>query len=387
MADLTSSDVTVTVHPGDRNLLGKLRMNIGSIAFGDSAKTYPFGGVPMPAMGQFGMNKGIKALDIVAPIGCGYEFRHDKANSKIKLFSPAPPIVYEEKHTAVANLITLDYPAAWIVCVTQAGQNMAWGKSQAFGSLAANTFCVVGTIADGVRTQIYTDGATDTVYVTYATQAWKELYACLVQEEAVTLATGAKALANKVLAIGFVEAASTGVLLPVDIADTTADGEVGVKMGYATGALDVNAAQDGEESVVTYLAEPSTGFLTDRFIEDEDPAKAGTDPATQTFDRPLLLWCFGAYAAVTGGATQVFIEEDATPAAGECNCNWGFRGADGTGVAPAAGFTVGCKSNVTVTAGAYIHGHPWEIPGVVPLEVKDGTIIDATTLEFMAWGQ
>jgi hypothetical protein len=389
MADLTASDVSITLDPRDRYILGKLKMSQGSLDFGDGALTYPYGGVPMPAVGYFGMNKQVSMFDIVDASGVGYMFRYDQANRKIKMFTSAPAVVYEEKHTAVANLITLDYPAAWIMNVCQAGQNMAWGKSQAFGSLAANTFCVVGTIADGVRTQIYTDGATDTVYVTYATQAWAELYAQLVQEEAVTLATGAIDLANKMMAFGFCEAATTGVLLPEDIADTTAAGSVGIKMGYATGALDINAAQDAEAAVVTYLAEPASGFLADRFIEDEDPAKAGGDPYTQAFDFPLLLWCITGALTVSGGATQVIIDTATTAAAGEASINWGKGPGDllaTAGVAPTEGFVFGLKSNLTVTAGAYLKGYVSEIPGLVPLEVKDGTILQATALKFMAWG-
>jgi hypothetical protein len=345
---------------------GGFREVIADVAFDSS---YPYGGEAF-APGSLGLSA-VHKLHIEPTDG--YTFEYDYTNQKIKVFSQAPAIIYEEKHTAVANLITLDYPAAWIVNVCQAGQNMAWGKSRAAAALAGNTFCVVGTIADGVRTQLYTDGATDTVYVTYATQAWAELYHQLVQEEAVTLATGANALANKMMAFGFCESATTKILLPVDIADTTATGEVGIKPGYATGALDINAAQNTEAAVVTYLAEPTSGFLTDRFIEDENPTKAGSDPYTQAFDFPLLMWCISGAATVDGGATQVIIEQAATAAAGEINLNWGYRGLDGTGAAPAAGFTMGAKSNVTVTAGAYLFGHPWEIPGLVNLEIKDGT--------------
>jgi hypothetical protein len=351
---------------------GGTRETIADVAFDSS---YAYGGESF-VPGDVGLSAAHKVH--IEPKD-GYTFQYDYTNQKIKVFIPAPAIVYEEKHTAVANLITLDYPAAWIVNVCQAGQNMAWGKSQAAASLAANTFCVVGTIADGVRTQIYTDGATDTVLVTYATQAWAELYKQLVQEEAVTLATGANNLANKMMAFGFCESATTKILLPVDNVDTTATGEVGVKMGYATAALDINAGQNGEAAVVTYLAEPTSGFLTDRFVEDEDPAKSGSDPYIQAFDLPLLMWCISGAATVNGGATQVFIEQDATAAAGEINCNWGYRGLDGTGTAPEAGFTLGAKSNVTVTAGAYLFGHPWEIPGVVLLEAKNGTDLSSLT--------
>jgi len=367
--------MALTISNIDYTVWGNKRAAIFDVAFDSS---YAFGGEALTPE-----TVGLSTAEQVLVNGkSGYNFEYDLTNEKIKVFTGAPPIVYEEKHTAVANLITLDYPAAWIMNVCQAGQNMKWGKSQAAASLAANTFCVVGTIADGVRTQIYTDGATDVVYVTYCTQAWAELYAQLVQEEAVTLATGANTLANKMMAFGFCEAATSFILLPVDIADTTATGEVGIKMGYATGALDINAAQNTEAAVVTYLAEPTSGFLTDRFIEDEDPAKAGADPFTQAFDFPLLVWCITGALTVNGGATQVIIDTATTAAAGEASINWGKGPGDllaTAGVAPTQGFVFGAKSDVTVTAGAYIKGYPWEIPGLVQLEAKSGTNLAGLT--------
>jgi len=367
--------MSLTITNKEFSVFGTKRVAFCDVAFDSS---YPTGGESLTPS-----DVGLSAATHVQILGKnGYTFEYDYTNEKVKAFVNAPPIIYEEKHTAVANLITLDYPAAWIVNVCQAGQNMAWGKSQAAASLAANTFCVVGTMADGVRTQIYTDGATDVVYVTYVTQAWTELYAQLVQEEAVTLATGANDLANKMMAFGFCESATTGVLLPVDIADTTAAGEVGIKMGYATGALDIEATQNGETAVVTYLSEPTSGFLTDRFVEDEDPAKAGADPYTQAFDFPLLLWCISGALTVNGGTTQVIIDTATTAAAGEASINWGKGPGDllaTAGVAPTEGFVFGLKSNVTVTAGAYIKGYPWEIPGLAPLEVKNGADLSGVT--------
>ena len=346
------------------------RNEILDIAFDDS---YLFGGEAF-APGNTSLSTFYKVE--IEPVSV-YTFQYDYTNKKIKVFTQAPPLIYEEKHTAVAYTVTLDYPAAWIVNVCKAGQNMAWGQSVAAASLAANTFCVVGTMADGVRTQLYTKGETDTIYVTYATQAWAQLYAQLVQEEAVTLADGANDLANKIMAYGFCEAASSGILLPIDTADTTAAGEVGVKMGYATGALDIEATQDGEASVTTYLAEPTSGFLTDRFIEDEDPTKSGT--YLQTFDFPLLMWCISGHAFVNGGSTLALIEEAGATATGEAHVNWGYRGAATAEGAPGAGFIIANYDNVTVTTGAYLKGHPWEIPGLANLEVRNATDLSSVS--------
>lgn len=386
MTALASSDVTVTINPSDRNILGRIKMNSGEIAFGDGVLTYPFGGIEMPTIGNFGMNKEITNLQILDSVD-GYIYKYDQANRKIKMFAPAPPIISEETHTAVANTITLNYPAAWIISVCTTGQNEALS---AVGDTLADHQCkLTAVIADGVRTQITTYGATDTIIVTYVTQAWAELYALLVQEEAVTLATGDVNLANKMAAFGYCYDATTGLLLPVDVADTTASGEVGIKFNSATAQLNLHSDEDAHTAVVTYLKMPATGtWLYDHWVTDEDPAKAGADPYTQAFDYPLLVWGITGCLTVNSGATQKIVDQGITAAAGEVNTRWGHYDLLATvGVAPGAGHVWGAKSDVTVTAGNYVKGLPWEIPGLVPLEIMDGTIINATTLRAMTWGK
>jgi len=363
--------------PKAQRLSRDLYMMTGSIAFDSS---YAYGGESLTA--NTCKLKSIKTLTCQAP---GYLFDYDVANSKIKVYANAPPIVYEEKHTAVANSVTLDYPAAWIINVCTAGQNEA--LTARADTLSDNECKLASAIADGVRTEITTYGETDTIYVTYVTQAWAELYACLVQEESVDGATGANNLANTMMAFGYCYGDTTGRLVPVDIADTTADGEVGIKMGYATGALDLNSAQNGETLTVTYLKKPESGWIADRFVSDEDPTQSGSDPYLQTFDLPCLVWCITGALTANGETTLTIIESDATPASGEINTNWGYQGPAGTGAAPTSGHVWGGKDDVTVTAGAYIFGHPWEIPGLVPLEVKNGTDLSGlSAVKFTAVG-
>jgi hypothetical protein len=58
MADLTASDITVTVDPGfdiDTSP-DKWKRAYATLSFGDGVLTYPTYGVPMPAPGAFGMN-------------------------------------------------------------------------------------------------------------------------------------------------------------------------------------------------------------------------------------------------------------------------------------------------------------------------------------------
>lgn len=389
MGNLVNTDVTVALDPRDRHILGKVRMSQGSLAFGDGEKTYPYGGVPMPAIGGFGMNKEVTMFDIVDASGDGLIYRYDQANRTIKMFTPAPPIIYEEKHTAVAHQITLDYPAAFIVCVTQAAQGMAWEKTgTAHGSLTANAFCLTSAMAAGVRTQITTDGVTDEVYVTYITQAWKEIWDNLVQEEDVVAATGNKTLTsgNKILLFGYCYSTETTAegLDPEDNADTIDPGSVGVKFNSATAQLKFNAAEDLDVCVVTYVKRPATGFLNDHAVAEED---ATNTSGINTLNMPCIAWGISGWVLTNGEDSKRLVTQNEDPAGGEANINWGAIGGAAKDAAPDDLFTIALHDDHAVTCASYIMGYPWQIPGVVPLELRDGTIIQSTALKFMAWGK
>lgn len=378
--------LTVTYDtPRSERISRNIGIVTGTISFDNS---YPYGGESLDLSSKFR-----DVFMVVFENKSGYKFEYDATNDKVKVFTAAPPIVFEEKHTAVGNSVTLDYPAAWIINVATAGQNEA--LTAMADTLADNECQLTAAIADGERTGITTYGATDTIYVTYVTQAWVDLYRLLVQEETVTLATGTNDLTYAPMGLGYVYADTTGLLLPVDISDTTAAGEVGIDFtvaaGDGTAAIDINAAQNTEVATVTYLKKPSSGWIADRLVADEDPAKAGSDPYTQAYDFPLLLWLLTGCHTVNSGATQTIIESGATAAAGEINMlNWSDCPKDllaAVGAASTAGHVWGAKSNVTCTAGCYLKGRVWEIPGIVPLEAKDTTNLEGlTNVKFVAYG-
>ena len=372
--------MALTVSNINNSMFGNKLAIMADIAFDSS---YVFGGEELIA-NKFGLST-IERM--IVDTRKGYTFEYDTTNEKLKVFAQAPPMVTEETHTAVAKIVTLDYPAAWIINVCTTGQNEA--LSAVDDTLADHQCKLTAVIADGVRTQITTYGATDTILVTYVTQAWAELYALLVQEEAVTLATGNVNLANKMGAFGYCYDATSGLLLPVDVADTTASGEVGIKFNSATAQLNIHSDEDGHAAVVTYLKMPSSGtWLYDHWITDEDPAKAGSGPYTQAFDHPLLVWGITGCLTVDSGTTQKIVDQGITAAAGEINTRYGHYDLLATvGVAPEAGHVWGATSDVTVTAGNYITGHPWEIPGLAPLEVKNATDLSGLTgVKVMAIG-
>ena len=90
MADLGPTDITVNLTQQDQEFLGMAqKVSFPSISFGGAGKTYgSANGIPMPAMGAFGMKKGIKRVFISQP-GNGYFYVWDRANHKLRIFQAA----------------------------------------------------------------------------------------------------------------------------------------------------------------------------------------------------------------------------------------------------------------------------------------------------------
>jgi len=90
MTAIASTDVTITSNARDRNVVadgGAKIMTLADIAFGDAALTYATGGVPLPAIGNFGMNRALQRLLIQQPYGDGLVYRYDPDNHKIKILT------------------------------------------------------------------------------------------------------------------------------------------------------------------------------------------------------------------------------------------------------------------------------------------------------------
>jgi len=216
------------------------------------------------------------------------------------------------------------------------------------------------------------------VYVTYVTQAWKDVWENLVQDESVTLASGAAtSLANAPLAIMYADrtSATAKALTLIDEDDTAASGEIAFYLNQATSNIKAtHADENAKVAKVTYLKNPGSGFLYDRAFDNEAATKAGSDPYTNAFDYPILLWGYTGQMPVNGQATERIINYAGTPAAGECVIDWynpGTRGA----AAPASGTVVGLKDNQAGT-GAGVWGTINEIV-TQPLEVPDGEDLSA----------
>lgn len=218
------------------------------------------------------------------------------------------------------------------------------------------------------------------VYITYVTQAWKDVWDNLVQDEEVAVKTTETSLANAPMAIMYADrtSATAKALTLIDEDDTAASGEIAFYFSHTADNIKAVHADENNKTVkITYLKKPSSGFLCDRQFENETATKAGADPYTSTFDYPILLWAYTGQVPINGGATLRLIDYAGTPATGEAVIDWFTPGVRGAG-APAGGGVIGTKDNVTAT-GAGIWGTINEIQNLQPLEVKDGTDLSALT--------
>ena len=85
MAALTAADVTVTV--SERQIIGKKKRVLASIAFGDGVDTYPSGGIPLPTFENWGLVRNFDDFIITDSSGEGLIYKYDKTNHKLLIYT------------------------------------------------------------------------------------------------------------------------------------------------------------------------------------------------------------------------------------------------------------------------------------------------------------
>lgn len=90
MGAIASTDITITVGNRDKEIIGVMsskNMTLATIAFGDAALTYPANGVPLPAIGHFGLLKVLDFMSIQPPPGDGFVYKYDSTNHTIRIYT------------------------------------------------------------------------------------------------------------------------------------------------------------------------------------------------------------------------------------------------------------------------------------------------------------
>ena len=423
MAYLAATNVTPTIAANDRHVLGKLKMAVGSLAFGNGALQYPYGGIPVPAIGNFGLNKAVSAMNLIQPSGDGYVYRYDKTNHKMKIFTVAPLVVFEEVVT-MTDGATYDtgytkYPMAWPLYASNA--------NQALGLLPVGMNPVSTTVAidmysatPGARAKLTSLQATDnyaTITISYITQAWKDVFDNLVEGETMTAGAtttnGITFTAATPDVISFLNAGAAflcGLMVGLNLNGTIscpkpcAKGQTTVAGEYAldwtntspaatTMGVVTSANWDAATASIkfNYLKKPTAGFLYDRFVE-EDAITAGSQIATfagGNISQPLLISTPGFIPSVTVSTTSATWPIGGTGMTLGSTAQW-----QPTNYYPKKGsesvatFTSGTGVLVNLAVKpSYLYGIPEEIQTVRPLELPDGTVLRSTSVEFMCWGR
>ncbi|MBI5845131.1 MAG: hypothetical protein HZB23_10735 [Deltaproteobacteria bacterium] len=89
MAAITSANVAVSPQSGcvDISPRSHKTMGIFDVSFGDGALTYPAGGVPLPAIGNFGFKKIIQFGLVQQPVTNGFLYKYDPSSHKVKIYT------------------------------------------------------------------------------------------------------------------------------------------------------------------------------------------------------------------------------------------------------------------------------------------------------------
>jgi hypothetical protein len=327
----------------------------------------------------------------------------DLATEKIKLFGLAPAIVREEPHLIPATpfVITLDYPAAAILNVASATAH--YPMIEASDTLASGEVQLATALAEGVRSTLKfnTAQAAQTVYVTYITQAWREVWenrhaaadfttathvaslgvvACLI-ESCMSKATGGTVVASTQKYVRGGDAAAAAAECEVDLTDSGATpANTTTLTFYAT-----DAVLTGK---VTYIELPASGFLFNRFLEDFDNTMAAGVSAANCPAFPVLFHTLAGqlpdYTAANERDPHIsqMTMADALGTGGEFKVNYYSR--PGTGITGQIGTNDATSDAVSLT---YIYGVPDEIPGIVPLELRAGTSLTGLTARLLVIGR
>ncbi len=201
------------------------------------------------------------------------------------------------------------------------------------------------------------------VYVSYVTQAWKDIWENLVQDETVALSSSAATDSSyPVLALMYVDriTATAAALKIMDEDDTVASGAIPVYFGKVTGTGTFKTSHANENAKTckyTYIKKPTSGFLSDRAFKNETATL--TAYGINYLDYPVLLWGYAGLVPVNGGNTQRLLPYFASAGASgggtatnQCVVLDNFARGQRTAGAPATGTAIMVPGILAFTTGA-----------------------------------
>ena len=353
--------------------------------------SYAYGGESL-LPGDLGLQK-IERLEIL-PVS-GYSFEYDHTNKKLKVYSDAniQPFVYEEQHTITADdNIVLNYPAAAILCIASDSQSQILIEPS--DTPTTNECNLAAAMAEGVCPTInFHSGTTGIVKVTYITQAWAEVWDNRVSSGDFTTASHVADLSDTICFIESCVALDTSgaVVNSRNLftrgGDSPATGECEVDWSDSgtTPAGDTTLTFVSTDAVtdikLTYIKLPASGFLFERFTEDEDVTIGGEEGASKY---PILFPALCNQCPDYTGAGEhaphslQMPEGDALGTSLEFRIDWHL-------LSTLAGTRIFVEdSSSDAVSLSYVYGTVSEIPVKARMEVPSGT--DLSALEIIING-
>jgi hypothetical protein len=413
MADLAATDVTLTRNGPYK--LGKLKSDFALFTFGDGAKTYPYGGIPLPAIGNFGLKysgdmiiTGVDEENIV--------WKYDATNHKLKGYRKAPVYVFEETVTLTAGVGTTRWPMAWPIYASNANQAITFLPA---GMVPVTTTMAVDmhSATPGTRATLTTleGDSYSTVTITYITQAWGEVFENLVEAEAmtagatttngITFTAGTPDVVSFLTAAPFLCGLIVGLNLngtistpkPLQKGQTAAAGEYALDWTNTSPAattlsiltsLNWNAAT--ASMYFTYIKKPAAGFLNARFVEEDSAASSSQvyTHAAAALDVPLLWSTPGFMPSVTVSTTSATWPIGGTGMTVGSTAQWQPTNNYMLNRSVAANtWTSGTGAAASLTVKpSFIFGIPEDIDSIVPLEIPDGQVLRSRSVRAIVLG-
>lgn len=239
MTAIAATDITVTVI--EKRNFGRHRENLVKLVFGDSALTYPSGGIPISTdafANKCGLPGGLRYLIPVQPqnLTSLVEWHHDYASGTLRGYGHAhiPPIVVNEAVTLSSDAGTLKYPPALIISVTGtiSAAVAALKLVPSTATLAANEMGI--NMTTGAVTTKASDAVSSLLVSYIPQQPAGPFSAANMVTETKTLATGNNTLAQRYAAINYVYQ-TTATAARLVWAHANASGKL---------ALDINSSGD-----------------------------------------------------------------------------------------------------------------------------------------------
>ena len=406
MANLAATDITLT--RGGPYKLGKLTSDFVLLTFGDGAKTYPYGGIPLPAIGNFGWHYSGDMM-ITGPDEDNIIWKYDAVNHKLKGYRKAPVIVFEETVTMTKGTTydtgTTRWPMAWPMYMSNANQAITMlpaGMNPVTTTAAIN----MNSATPGTRATITTLGTDSytTVTITYVTQAWSEVFQNLVEAEVmtagatttngITFTAGTPDIVSFLTAgpflcglmVGLNRNGTISTPKPLQKGETAAAGEYALDWtdtDPAATTMKILTTQDWNAATTSiyfnYIKKPTSGFLNARFVEEDSAASSSHvyTHAAAALDVPLLWSTPGFMPSVTVSGTSATWPIGGTGMSLGSTAQWQPTSTYHRSKAVSANtWTSGSGVAATLTVKpSFLYGVPEDIDSIVPLEIPDGQVL------------